>query len=406
MKDLFKGAQEVQEGFLQNPFSLAGLMMGRGHGNLSFSDAITQSAATIREREQTRINAMEQDRRRQMAAQSLQEDERKKMVLGQLAQAFQANPNITDREALQMLYQNGINPTEAVLKTFRPSREIIREGEYLGQGPSVISTKNGKTTVNPLGENNNNGAPIVPIGIPQGQSSSEGIPKNPAPNPNSNVNKPPSADFITALEEAGHKVYPLSKDEAKAIRIQENKHQLDIIKPQRESLDKQITNIRGLEAALSGFETGRGSESLTGLKQIAKAAGFNPKDLTSRETAEKFMKDFVLEEMKLQKGPQTNQDREFIEKKLPQLSLSPESNKILVEILKRINQRAMAHLDARDDYFEKYRSTEGFEKQWHKVINDDPIITPEIQAQLEGKGDSNNQPTNQLERFRKLRGNQ
>ena len=338
MKDLFKGAQEVQQGFLQNPFSLAGLMMGRGHGNLSFSDALTQSAATIREQEQTRINAMEQDRRRQAAAQGLQEDERKRMVLGQLAQAFQANPNITDREALQLMYENGIKPTEAELKTFRPQYHPIT----------------GDQTNAPMGQSFSE------------MNASAGVPNNPASNPNSNMLRSGNGIENTPV---GRK---LGYTEELAERKETAKETRNILNDSaaEAKLDaRKLATIKHIKSNIPKFYQGTGSEAVQGVNKL-----FNTKSAAAYEDFIAKASDLVLDIAQTQKGAQSDSDMARMEATKPNANNTAAGNISIAEGLEALYTRGIEYNKAKQKFVKQGGTPAEFDTRWSQYVTAFPII--------------------------------
>lgn len=113
---------------------------------------------------------------------------------------------------------------------------------------------------------------------------------------------------------------------------------------QDESLSarKALNSLSVMEAAMNdpNFYSGTGAEMMAKAKKLAAAFGINPEGVASMETFNAQAKAAALDAMGGSLGTGfSNADRDFVLDQVPTLANSPEGNKRLIEIQKKLNQR-------------------------------------------------------------------
>lgn len=108
---------------------------------------------------------------------------------------------------------------------------------------------------------------------------------------------------------------------------------------------RSVSALNIMEKAMQdpNFYSGAGAEKLAGLRRAAVALGGDPNQVSSVETFNAMAKQAALDSMGGSLGTGfSNADRDFVEGQVPTLANTPEGNKALIGVQKKIAQRKIA----------------------------------------------------------------
>lgn len=114
------------------------------------------------------------------------------------------------------------------------------------------------------------------------------------------------------------------------------------IQDSAQSAQRTLDGLDVMEQAMSdpNFYSGSGEQYVTGLKRLAAAVGINPDSVSSNETFNALAKQAALDSMGGSLGTGfSNADRDFVTDQVPSLSNTPEGNRKLIAIQRKLNER-------------------------------------------------------------------
>jgi hypothetical protein len=145
-------------------------------------------------------------------------------------------------------------------------------------------------------------------------------------------------------------------------------------------------------ALLDGVKTGRLAPWMANVGAISNAMGLNlesiapglgPQAAVNAQVLQKVGNELVLGQLGGQGMPRNNfsdRDLAFLKDTMPQLQNMPEANRVIVAYLKGMQQRALDHVSAWDDYSKAHgdatdaKTFRAFERQWGDQIASDPVV--------------------------------
>lgn len=114
-----------------------------------------------------------------------------------------------------------------------------------------------------------------------------------------------------------------------------------------------LNTLDAMEQAMAdpGFYSGLGSDQVLGLKRAAAAIGIDPEGVTSMESFNALAKQSALDLMGGSLGTGfSNADRDFINQQVPNLENTPEGNRKLIEIQRKIAERKIEIAQLAEQY--------------------------------------------------------
>jgi hypothetical protein len=114
-----------------------------------------------------------------------------------------------------------------------------------------------------------------------------------------------------------------------------------------------MASLDAMEQAMAdpGFYSGFGSDQIMGLKRAAAAIGIDPEGVTSMETFGALSKQAALDAMGGSLGTGfSNADRDFVEQQVPTLANTPEGNRALLGIQRKLQQRKIDIANLAEQY--------------------------------------------------------
>jgi len=158
------------------------------------------------------------------------------------------------------------------------------------------------------------------------------------------------------------------------------KHFLDM-QDQARSAQRAITALDVMDQALTqpGFYSGAGGETVQQLKRLGVAIGLNPEGISSMETFNAMSKQAALDAMGGSLGTGfSNADRDFVIDQVPNLANTPQGNKALVEIQRKIAHRKIEIAELARQYAANNggRIDPGFEDYLAKWAEENPLFRP------------------------------
>lgn len=121
------------------------------------------------------------------------------------------------------------------------------------------------------------------------------------------------------------------------------KHFLDM-QDQARGAQRALNALDVMDQALSqpGFYSGAGGDTVQQLKRVGSALGMDPEGISSMETFNAMSKQAALDAMGGSLGTGfSNADRDFVVDQVPNLGNTPEGNRQLVAIQRKLNQRKL-----------------------------------------------------------------
>ncbi len=142
--------------------------------------------------------------------------------------------------------------------------------------------------------------------------------------------------------------------------------------------------------AQPGFYSGFGADQVATLKRAGAALGFNPDGISSMETFNAQAKSAALDAMGGSLGTGfSNADRDFVLDQVPGLSTTPEGNRMLIEVQRRMNRRKIEVADLARDYASRNggRIDFGFDEELKEWRDENPMFA-DLSEAFKANGDS------------------
>jgi hypothetical protein len=120
-----------------------------------------------------------------------------------------------------------------------------------------------------------------------------------------------------------------------------------------QAAQRTLNGLTVMESAISspGFYSGAGSEFITTLKRIGQGVGLDPAGISSMETFNAMSKQAALDAMGGSLGAGfSNADRDFVIDQVPNLGNTPQGNRMLVDIQRKLNGRKIEIAGLARDY--------------------------------------------------------
>jgi len=154
------------------------------------------------------------------------------------------------------------------------------------------------------------------------------------------------------------------------------------------ALSKKNSKIDFILSNLDKAKPGPLFETRQEAATVIQSLGGNPEKLglgnaTSMSVVGQILRQFVLEEMANQKGPQTDPDYVRILKSQPQAYETPEQLRGGLNMLKAFNGRSIEYADRAADWFRKNGSLNtavnnmNFDQAWRSYVNANPLFVGE-----------------------------
>ncbi len=144
-----------------------------------------------------------------------------------------------------------------------------------------------------------------------------------------------------------------------------------------------LTQLDVMDQAMSdpNFYSGFGADQLTTLKQAMVAMGGNPDMVSSTETFAAAAKNAALSNMGGSLGSGfSNADRDFVERQVPSLAYSPQGNKAIIGVNRKIQERKIQIAQMAMQYEAQNGQLDiGFYKQLSDWSQQNPLFPP-VQA--------------------------
>lgn len=148
----------------------------------------------------------------------------------------------------------------------------------------------------------------------------------------------------------------------------------DLAKASRANLG----NLKVMEDAIAdpGFYSGFGSDQVLQLKRMASALGMDPDGVDSMETFNALNKQAALQAMGGSLGTGfSNADRDFVVEQVPSLTNTPQGNKKIIEIQRKIAERNIEIAAMATEYVQKNGVLDaGFEKELAAFAEANPLF--------------------------------
>jgi hypothetical protein len=142
------------------------------------------------------------------------------------------------------------------------------------------------------------------------------------------------------------------------------------------------------------FYSGFGSEQLLAVKRLGAALGIDPEGVSSMETFNALNKQAALASMGGSLGTGfSNADRDFVTGQVPTLENTPEGNRKLIEIQKKIAERKIDVSKLATAYVKKHGVLDaGFEEELQQFAEANPLFDEESGSEAAPAGDNEPAP--------------
>ena len=160
---------------------------------------------------------------------------------------------------------------------------------------------------------------------------------------------------------------------------------------------RAVTTLDAMENLLDqdGFYSGAGGDSLLGLKRVGRAIGLDPEGIESTEAFNALSKQAALDTMGGSLGTGfSNADRDFVIDQVPNLGNTPEGNRALIRIQRKLAERKVKIGELADRYARQNgRLDRGFDaalQQWAETqppLFDDSLLPKRKPAVVTGDDD-------------------
>jgi hypothetical protein len=148
-----------------------------------------------------------------------------------------------------------------------------------------------------------------------------------------------------------------------------------------------ISTLDAMEGLMAdpGFYSGSSGESILTLKRAASALGFDPEGVDSMEAFNSLAKKGALDAMGGSLGAGfSNADRDFVEGQVARLANTPEGNRLIISIQRKIQERRLQIAQMAQEYEQKNgRLDNGFDEQIRQFVETNPVFA----GGLGGAGD-------------------
>ncbi|MFA3915962.1 hypothetical protein AB1E33_03095 [Ruegeria sp. 2012CJ15-1] len=140
-----------------------------------------------------------------------------------------------------------------------------------------------------------------------------------------------------------------------------------------------LTSLDVMEQAMSdpGFYSGAGGDNALLLKRVGKTLGFDVDGIDSMETFNAQSKSAALDVMGGSLGTGfSNADRDFVLDQVPNLSNTPEGNRTLIEVQRRIQQRKIDISQMARQFEAENGTLLGFDQVLAQWAAQNPVFDP------------------------------
>jgi hypothetical protein len=143
----------------------------------------------------------------------------------------------------------------------------------------------------------------------------------------------------------------------------------DSIQGEATAAEGRIDSLRIMESLLDqGVATGRMQDLTSNLRGIAADFGIaNSEKLAGQELFKSVTNKLMLDVKRDLPGTMSDKDIEFLEKQVPRIGMTAEGNRVLIEVMKRVEQRKVQLADLADQYARTNGDLMGwrqFRSQW------------------------------------------
>lgn len=154
------------------------------------------------------------------------------------------------------------------------------------------------------------------------------------------------------------------------------------IRDESRAAQRALTALDVMEQSLShpGFYSGAGAETVQQLKRYGAALGMDADGISSMETFNAMSKQAALDAMGGSLGSGfSNADRDFVIDQVPNVGNTPEGNRKLVSIQRKLNQRKVQIAELARDYADRNggRIDSGFDRHLAQWAEQNPLFPPQ-----------------------------
>ena len=151
------------------------------------------------------------------------------------------------------------------------------------------------------------------------------------------------------------------------------------IQDSAQAAQRTLDGLSVMEQAMAdpNFYSGSGEAYVSGLKRLGAAIGINPDSVSSNETFNAMAKQAALDSMGGSLGTGfSNADRDFVTDQVPTLSNTPEGNRKLIEIQRKLNERKQQIAEQARLYAQSHdgRIDAGFDDAIAQWARDNPLF--------------------------------
>jgi hypothetical protein len=144
---------------------------------------------------------------------------------------------------------------------------------------------------------------------------------------------------------------------------------------------KALSTLSAAEEAMNdpGFYSGAGGQTVLQLKRIGQSIGLDPEGIASAETFNALASRAVLDSIGGSLGAQiSNSDRDFIERQAINLGASPEGNRAIVAVHRRLAQRQIDVAKMAREYERENGALDaGFNDMMAEFAEKNPLFSPD-----------------------------
>lgn len=173
----------------------------------------------------------------------------------------------------------------------------------------------------------------------------------------------------------------------------------DTIRQDAKAARTGLATLGVMEKAIAddSFYSGFGAEQLLTLKQLGASLGIDPDGVSSMETFNALNKQAALASMGGSLGAGfSNADRDFVTGQVPSLTNTPEGNRQLIEVQRKIAERKIDIAKLATAYVKKNGVLDaGFEEEMQQFAEANPLFTEDnaaLDAPSSGEPDLTNVP--------------
>lgn len=156
-----------------------------------------------------------------------------------------------------------------------------------------------------------------------------------------------------------------------------------------QSAQRALNSFDVMEAALTdpNFYSGAGGEVVANLKRMAVTMGMNPDQVSSIETFNAMSKSAALDVMGGSLGTGfSNADRDFVVEQVPNLGATPDGNRKLIYVQRKLAERKLQIAQLATQYADQVGQLDrGWESYLRDWAEQNPLFTEEDKAVISGQ---------------------